>query len=188
MLCIHNVFRFWEWKKPWGWCVLTILSACKWFWVIADILPFALTGRGNKKTHTTCCEVPEGHHWCLSRWDPGQEEPEAWGAQGSERTGHQVSAYYFSELSTWRPGCKLCSCCCKICKRGSPPPTKKMDFWKNWGFKIGQCVLNLLKWDTWSFTYVRKRCILYLFISSFNWDLVHFCAWEVMGAFCKRHF
>ena len=57
-----------------------------------DLLAFPsiLTGRGSKEAHASRREVPEGHHWCLSCWHHGQEEPEARGSQGPAGAGHQV--------------------------------------------------------------------------------------------------
>lgn len=57
------------------------------------LLIIAFLGRGDKEAYSPCSEIPEGHHWCVTGWDHGQEEPEARGPQGPEGTGHQVKCF-----------------------------------------------------------------------------------------------
>lgn len=57
-----------------------------------------ITGRGDKEAYPPRSQIPEGHHWCVTGWDYGQEEPEARGPQGPEGAGHQVNCHKTAQM------------------------------------------------------------------------------------------
>ena len=88
-----------RWHNSMDLCLCDSWLTCVFLWFIQAQAQEGTRGGTDQEEDQKGTEVPACHCWCLAYWDLGQEEPETWGSQGTERPGHQVS--WFFNMHTW---------------------------------------------------------------------------------------